>query len=40
MNYNTSLPHASLGFIPPEEYNKIQIPFEKLKSKTEIYTLE
>jgi putative transposase len=32
IDYNCSRPHASLGYIPPAEYNKIQIPFEKSKN--------
>ena len=28
-DYNCSRSHASLGYVPPAEYSKIQIPFEK-----------
>ena len=32
LDYNCSRPHASLGYVPPAEYTKIQIPFEKSKN--------
>jgi putative transposase len=32
LDYNCSRPHASLGYVPPAEYIKIQIPFEKSKN--------
>jgi len=37
LDYNCSRPHASLGFVPPAEFNKIQIPFENQKEKEKLY---